>query len=56
MYIILLIALFVFFVAYIIKNKIHIKFKTFLHKGFKKTDNKFRTRGFYGKTGDGQDI
>ena len=41
MYIILFIALIVFGILYIVKNKIHIKFKTFFRKGFKKTDNKF---------------
>lgn len=37
-----------FLIFYVIKNKIHVKWKTFLHKGFKKLDNKFRARGFHG--------
>lgn len=32
---------------YLAKNKIHIKFKTFFKKGFKKLDNRFRASRFH---------
>lgn len=43
-----------FIVFYIAKNKIHIKFKTFFMKGFKKLDNKFGLVVFTGKQGTGK--
>ena len=45
---------FVFFMLYIIKNKIHINFSSFFKKGFKKIDNKFGLFCYTGKQGKGK--
>lgn len=42
------------FLLYIAKNKIHIDFKSFFRKGFKKLDNKFGLFCYTGKQGKGK--
>ena len=41
-------------IFFIIKNHIHIRFKTFIKKGFKKIDNAFGVHCFCGKQGTGK--
>ena len=53
---ILIVGFFIYIAFYIVKNKIHVKWKTFLHKGFKKLDNKFGLIVFTREAGDWQDI
>lgn len=52
--ILILVAFFVYFMLYIIKNQIRVDFKSFFRKGFKKIDNKFGLFCYTGKQGKGK--
>lgn len=41
-------------ILFLIKNKIHVKFNTFVKKGFRKIDNKFGVHCYCGKQGTGK--
>lgn len=53
-YIIIIVCIFCVFFAYIINNHIHVDFKSFFRKGFKKLDNKFGLFCYTGKQGKGK--
>ena len=58
MNIFLVIILFVigYIIFYVLTNKIHIDFNSFMRKGFKKLDNTFRTLLLCWQTRKGQDL
>lgn len=53
-YLIMLIMGIIALITFIITNHIHIKFNTFIKKGFKKIDNAFGVHCFCGKQGTGK--
>lgn len=52
LFVIIMIA--IILIAYIIKNKIIVRFETFLRKGFTKNDDRYGVYCFTGKQGDGK--